>query len=95
MGKYESFTVKGFGTLQNKLSEVAEARGWDIASLAREAKVNYITVGNIWHKEAKGIHLPTLLKIAATLGVQLDYFPSCPKDSTTELARKTKSPTVQ
>jgi DNA-binding Xre family transcriptional regulator len=74
MAKNAWFSAKGYGTLWNRVSEVAEAR--DIASLAREAKVSYSTVGSLWHKDAKGVHLDIIHKIAATLGVQLnELFP--------------------
>lgn len=76
MAKYRRFTAKGYGVLENRLSEVAEARGWDVASLAREAKVSYDTVERVWKKDAKGFHLDAMHKIAATIGVQLnELFP--------------------
>ena len=76
VARYERFTAKGYGTLRNRLSEVASARGWDIASLAREAKVSYGTVERVWNKDSRGIYLDAILKIAATLGVQLnEIFP--------------------
>ena len=72
MAENERFSAKGYGTLWNKLSEVAKAQGWEIASLAREAKVSYNTVERLWKKDSKGVHLDKLHRIAATLGVQLD-----------------------
>jgi DNA-binding Xre family transcriptional regulator len=72
MAENEKFYVRGYGTLTNRFSEVAEEQGWDIASLAREAKVAYATVKRLWDKDASAVHLEVLLKVAATLGVQLD-----------------------
>ena len=72
MAQNEKFYVRGYGTLTNRLSEVAEEKGWDIADLAREAKVAYATVKRLWDKDATAVHLEVLLKVAATLGVQLD-----------------------
>jgi transcriptional regulator with XRE-family HTH domain len=90
MAENSRFSAKGYGTLWNKLSEVAEARGWDIASLAREAKVSYGMVERLWNKESKGVHLDKLHKVAATLGVQLNViFPITDEEFVDDVPRAT------
>ena len=47
-------------------------RGWNIAALAREAKISYNTVQRLWNYESQGMQFEKILRIALTLGVSLD-----------------------
>ena len=54
-----------------KVREIAEAKGYDRAKLARQSDLTYETVHLIWKNPYRKVTVDTLLKLAHTLEVDL------------------------
>lgn len=57
-------------TVQWQLQQIAEARGFNMHSLAIEAKLSYNTVRPIWLNTARRADLDTLARLVSTLKVE-------------------------
>ena len=58
------------GQIRLQVKEVAEARGYNISTLAAAANLNYQTVHKLWHNQTKRLDTETLQKLAAALQVK-------------------------
>lgn len=54
-----------------RIKELAEDRGFTIASLARRADMSYTTVHVLWNGKAEDVSVKTLSRIAGALGVSI------------------------
>lgn len=57
-------------TVQWQLRQIAEARGFNMHSLAIEAKLSYNTVRPIWQNTARRADLDTIARLVDALKVQ-------------------------
>lgn len=53
-----------------RVKEVAEARGWKLSTLAREAKVYLNTASRYWHNTTSSYDVDILTRFARVLGVR-------------------------
>lgn len=71
-----------------KLKELAEEKGYSIKRLAREAKVDYVTLHRLKTGKQQGITFPVLERISIALGYEpkdfFEYRPDSTKDSESE-----------
>jgi DNA-binding Xre family transcriptional regulator len=55
-----------------RIKELAEAQGLNITTFSRKARLAYTTAHEIWHNQAKQVHLRTLNRTALALGVRVN-----------------------
>jgi transcriptional regulator with XRE-family HTH domain len=72
-----------------RVKQVAQAKGFTMAKLQREADINLKTIQAIWHNPRHNASLDTLDKIAAVLRVPVtDLIEDLPADAFSEEERK-------
>jgi DNA-binding Xre family transcriptional regulator len=68
-----------------RVKELAEARGLNITTLSRKAKLAYSTAHALWHGDVKQLNIKTLDRVALVLGVQVrDLFGGEPSEEALE-----------
>ena len=58
------------GHLRLQVKEIAEARGYNISTLATAAELNYQTVYKLWHNQTKRLDIETLERVATALQIK-------------------------
>ena len=58
--------------LRLRVKEVAEAKGYNMSSLARKTGLGFTTIKRLWKNPEEGAHIDTLYKVAKALDVKVD-----------------------
>lgn len=78
-----------------EVRELAESKGYNITTLAKEAEVSYPTMHMLWHGRSLRVDLNTLSAVARALGVRVaDLIVEEPEDATREVNARQQTPVL-
>lgn len=78
-----------------EVRELAEARGYNITTLAKQADVSYPTMHALWHGRSLRVDLSTLSAVARALGVRIaDLIVEEPEHAAREVNAKQQTPVL-